>query len=225
MAARKEKDKALDEVKGYLDYKMGRIEEMAAEFTWPWEIRRWHELVYCLAVVIACPPLPSGRMRELVYIFADLGFLEIPLLAAFHAGTADPESKKVIHTAIHLLEREGLPASEAQRMITTIAEAAFVLEKQYDGKVQKYLRSYGEMILKDVGRKFDFSQLDGDTARLAFSYWIQNVLNMPVGVSIPAIRALCEKFGISETDLQEAADDMGLNLALLDDIASEMDEG
>lgn len=212
-----------EELKVFLQTQMDRFAKTADDHQWPWEIRRWHELAFCLATVIACPPLSASRIRVLIFLFADLGLLDITPLAAYASGKKDEKTGQLVQTAVFLLEREGLPTKEAQRVMTTIAEAAAVLNDRFGGKVQRYLRLHGELLLKDLDQKFSFSELEGDQRRLAFTIWIQNVLNMPVGASLPAVRTLCKEFNVTEGELHEAVDELGINLALLDDVVTEMD--
>jgi hypothetical protein len=215
------KNQSRESLKEYLLSHMERFAESASEYQWPWEIRRWHELVYCLLMITACPPLSPGRARVLSFLFADLGLLDIGLLSA--AGGKEPQAEKSFQTAVYLLEREGLEPATARRAMTAVAEAAAVFHTQFAGMVQRYLRGFGDQILEDAGKRFGFSQLNAAEQRLAFTYWIQNTLNMPVGVDIPAVRSLCDTFRVSSAELHETVDELGINLALLDDVLSGMD--
>jgi hypothetical protein len=60
-----------------------------------------------------------------------------------------------------------------------------------------------------------------EDTRHAFAHWLQNVLNMPVVLSHPSVKALCEKFGIGIEELVDIADRNDVNLALVDDWAAE----
>jgi hypothetical protein len=88
----------------------------------------------------------------------------------------------------------------------------------YDGKVQRYLRHYGQQMLDALSHDFSYSQIAKEDVRHAFTHWLQNVLNMPVAVSEPAIAKFCERRGIRAEELLKVADELDINVALLDDM-------
>jgi hypothetical protein len=47
---------------------------------------------------------------------------------------------------------------------------------------------------------------------------MQNVLTLPLSLENPAMQRFATKYGIETYDLIQAADDMGLNVSLLDDL-------
>jgi hypothetical protein len=211
-----------ENIREFLLKNIACFEEKTVEHQWPWEIHRWHELVFCILSVMAYPPILPSRSRILTYVFADLRLLDIAPLARQASGQKRPEEERMFETVIGLLVREGLEEETARHTVTTIAEAAAVIQTQHNGQIQKYLRGFGKQILEDAEQKFSFSKANQDQKRLAFTLWIQNVLNMPVGADIPAVRNLCKTFGVSVTELYDVADELGINLALLDDVILEI---
>ncbi|MGE5830727.1 MAG: hypothetical protein ACM30G_20515, partial [Micromonosporaceae bacterium] len=89
---------------------------------------------------------------------------------------------------------------------------------EFGGSVTQYLRRYGEAMLADIGRYFRFTVADSDSVRRAFVYWLQNTLGMPLSLSGPELRKFCARHGVTESDVIAAADEIGLNVALLDDL-------
>jgi len=116
------------------------------------------------------------------------------------------------------LTEAGFSRPAAERAVITISEAALAFQTRYGGKVQRYLRSYGEIMLKDLDSIFQFSRLGRDEMRRAFIYWLQNALNMPLSFSDQALVQFCEANHITPDELSAAADDLNLNQAVVDDL-------
>ena len=105
-----------------------------------------------------------------------------------------------------------------QATVTAICEAAAGFSDHFDGKVQKYLRHYGELMLRQLSESFSFSGLDQAAVRHAFALWFQNVLNMPLPMPDRIAHEACEMLGVEYEPLVKAADDVGVNVALLDNV-------
>jgi hypothetical protein len=126
--------------------------------------------------------------------------------------------------SVEVLEEEGFSPEEAQRGITSIWDAASTFEERYGGKVQVYLRQYGERMLDEVQDEFSFTELESGQVDYAFRYWLQNVLNMPVNLPLDSVDALAEECGITTEELVQAADNLDLNVALMDDIVQQAEQ-
>jgi hypothetical protein len=76
-------------------------------------------------------------------------------------------------------------------------------------------------MVDELGTHFKFSKLTGSEVQNIFVLWMQNVLNMPIGLSTNAIQSYCKEMNIKYTDLLNAADRLDINVALLDDVIGE----
>jgi hypothetical protein len=192
-------------------------EELSMSHPWVWEGERWKELVF--AILTQVSDLAEDDARELATELDDLELLDIPALAGLLRNRKSPDLKDPL--ARHLMEiaqESGLSPEQAKRGAAAICEAALALDEQFGGRVQNYLRGYGETMLRDMERIFHFSALSAPESRLAFAYWLQNVLNMPVSLLDSNVQQFCKQHGLKPSQLIAAADELDLNLAVLDDL-------
>ena len=184
---------------------------------WLFEDARWQELVFALLTRIC--DLEEEHLRETVDGLNDLGLLDTVALADLFDDQRHIKSKTRYSQRIlgHLTDNN---FSEAQAMnaLKCMGEAALGLQEHYEGKVQKYLRWFGELMLNDVQRVFTFSVLSEKDVQQVFTYWLQNVMNMPLSLNDENVAAFCTKHNISADELFRAADELDLNLALVDDL-------
>jgi hypothetical protein len=191
-------------------------------FQWPRETERWHELVFCVVLRIGHPIVEADVARRVVNIMVDLNLLDIDTLASSIAKGGKPDKKNPDVDLMHnIMKRAGIGDQKASNIIETTCRIASVLKKQYGGKIQKYLRTYGEKMLDETGSQFNLENLRMADVRYIFSLWLQNVLNMPILLSEPALDDICTAFHANLDDLVNVADELDLNLALLDDMAAD----
>jgi hypothetical protein len=192
-----------------------------AQFQWPAETARWHELVFCLLHCVARPDLPSVRVRRLTDALVGLDLVEVGQIAALadERGRIDLGAKKAA-LLLDVLEHGGLHKQRAECAIVALVEAASAVMQRHGGKIQRYLRQYGQMMLDDLPNQFSFSRLSDDDARLAFTLWLQNVLNMPIELWNAEVKEVCRHLRSSRETLVATADDLDINVALLDDVLS-----
>jgi len=112
----------------------------------------------------------------------------------------------------------GFKPNEAQNALITVCELAIGIQDSFGGKIQLYLRHYGELMLKELNQYFHFSTVSKDDAGLAWTYWLQNALYMPLSLFDDDVKKLCQEFNIEPRDLVAASDDIDLNLAFMDDV-------
>ena len=216
-----EKEK-MEKIQEFMLEEYERFVPMLHRYQWPWEVARWHELVFCLLSRIDDSSEAVAIARETMEIFADLDLLEVGALAELAPDKGEPDyQERQLALMLGILERQGYDDEEAKTAVATICQAARALQQGFDGKVQKYLRQYGELVLAEVPKNFSFSRMSEEDTRYAFAHWLQNVLNMPVALSHPSVKALCEKFDIGIEELVDFVDRNDVNLALVDDWAAE----
>jgi hypothetical protein len=206
----KESQAGADEI---LHHLFNEYSENLGENLWPRENERWHELVFCILTVLGEPQILSARIRDLVNLLASIGMLELDDLAKLNHMAIRSDHYTTLHT---LLQKAGFSSEKSQLAIQTISEAAFGIQKKYDGKIQKYFRYYGNHMLDRMKNDFSFSQFN--QAPKAFAIWLQNTMNMPVPASNPLADAACKKIGVKYEEIVESADRLDINVALVDDV-------
>jgi hypothetical protein len=60
--------------------------------------------------------------------------------------------------------------------------------------------------------------MDQEQVRYAFTLWLQNVLNMPLSLQSRAVETFTNAIGLTSGQLFHAADEMDVNVALVDDL-------
>jgi hypothetical protein len=184
---------------------------------WASERERWKELVFALLTGVTS--LAHPEIRALTDQLDDAGLLDVSMLAEFQQEK-ERDAPLGVHarSILDCLQEGGFSQEEARRGLGVMCDAALSLQRQFDGKVQRYLRRYGELMLRELDEFFQFTDLDADATRAAFTYWLQNVLNMPLPMLDERITAACQRLGVQPDELIVAADELGINLAFLDDV-------
>ena len=184
--------------------------ELAQAQPWLWEFDRWKELIFALLAQISA--IPQTEIRLLVDQMVDLDLLDIHTLSSIDSDTTAGQ-----HLTELMLEA-GIEEDLAPAALTTLAEAARGLQQAYDGKIQKYLRRYAELMLREISDSFQFTMMKPDDVADAFTYWLQNVAQMPLSLVDESVRSFCSRYGFTPGDLIEGADLIDMNLAVVDDL-------
>ena len=185
----------------------------------PWfsEEDRWTELAF--SILAASVNRPQAVVRDLVGAMASLELLEIDRLASLSNGEKANLDDPFAHRITDLMEEYGTDPAEARRATTALSEFASGLSNHFEGKAQRYLRRYGELMLDELADWFDFTTLDDAAVGGVFTYWLQNTLGMPLSLVDDDVAAFCKEFGVTPADLLAAADELDMNFALVDDVA------
>jgi len=185
---------------------------------WVWEGARWNELVFALLAQVST--IAGHELRELVDHMSALDLLNVDVLARIHRGRKEPDYDDVHSRQVQeLLTSRGFTPPEAKTGLSVMCEAALGLQDHYGGKIQLYLRHYGEQMLRELSQTFPLSALDNDKVSHAFTYWLQNVSDMPLSIADEHLSVFARNNGLEPKDLVAAADYLDLNVALLDDLA------
>lgn len=179
---------------------------------WTWEGDRWRELAF--ALISRVTGLGDTAARVLTEQLADLDLLDLDEIAKLRSGQALPASRRIIE----LMAEAGVDEETSRVALTTVAEAAHGFQENFAGKVQSYLRHYGELMLHEVGQTFHFTAAKPQVVSEAFTYWLQNVINMPLSLADDTVEEFCRRYGFAVAELFEAADRLDMNWALLDDL-------
>jgi hypothetical protein len=182
-----------------------------------WEFDRWKELVFALLTQVS--QAPEEELRQVVEDLGELDLLEISALADLVSDQEELEAdSETARRILEFLVERGFDPATAQRALKTIAQAAGGLHKHFGGKVQRYLRSYGVHMLKGLDEFFQLDALQEDEVLRGFSYWLQNVMNMPLSLRDETLQRFCKEHGLTPDQLIEAADELDFNLGLVDDL-------
>ena len=210
------------EIDKFMYEQFGRFSPVLDEYQWPWEIARWHELAFCFIVSLDKHPGANDIARETVDMFVNLDLLEIEILSQHFDAKGKPDVSNPDTTLmISIMRRQGYSDEQAKAAVVALIKAAQTLQSRFGGKVQKYFREYGKRMVSEFSELFSINHINKVDVKYAVTLWIQNTVNMPVCLSNPSVEALCERFNASVDDLIEAADINDINVALIDDWATD----
>lgn len=188
-------------------------QEIMESQPWAMEEERWAELVF--SVIAELTDLPEDAIRECVEELLAIGLLSISQLARPNIDKAGAAYHRRVAQAI---EDAGVSQDVSVQVTQAVHEIAVGLQTHFDGYLQRYLRHYGEMMLADLEKWFEIKAITNAEVQNAFCYWLQNALLMPLSNIDGPVKAFCEDLAASPAELIEAADQLGANLSLLDDL-------
>lgn len=187
------------------------------EHQWPYEYARWVELLFALLTRVY--PIDEELVRYAVESLSDLGLLEINQLAEIPIVDGKPDKDNLVASRIiTYLSELGFANDDVYDGLMVMIDAAKNLRQHHDGKIQKYLRHYGVKMIAELPQHFTFSKMKQSDIQYAFSYWLQNVMNMPILMKDEYISEFAQKHGGSFAGLVDVADDLDINLAVVDDL-------
>jgi hypothetical protein len=177
-------------------------------YAWHWEEERWHELLVCALISAGFAP---DLARSVIHILTPLG-LSTPAVLA----NAD---KGAVRTIRDVLSRIGIADESATAALRALQQTAHVCVAEWNGRPQMLLRQMAEQWAQTLTKQLHDSGMDADMARTLSVLWLQNVANAPLLASTSsAVKEFCRDAGIDEHDLIAAADHVGLNVAILDEL-------
>lgn len=221
---------SISEVEFQLRKLITKYSDFFAYHQWPSEHERWVELVF--ALVSRTSNKPESEVRDIIEELDDLGLLDIEELSNIPKVGSDidynsPFAKRVLVSLSEArlteegLRKPGFTEEESKSSLLIMHEAAKSLMERHDGKIQKYLRKYGQQMIDELSENFSFSGMHEKDIKDAFIYWLQNVLNMSVNLRTKSTNTFCEKLKIGCNELVKEADELDINLALLDDMVEQ----
>ena len=191
---------------------------LPADYRWEDENTRWTELVYCIFAELTEHSYRDAR--RLANDIADLNLLDVKDLAGIPImddGMVNPDNSRVM-TITDILKANGVAEDDIKKSLSAICKVARAICENYDGKIQKFLRKYGHEIVNEFDSHVSFSEVSKGTQSRILVKWIQNTLAMPLAFSNVYTVRFCERKGASYWELAEAADNLGINGAMLDDL-------
>ena len=179
--------------------------DLPESIQWEDEADRWHELV--LYILDETTGLPISELRRVVAALAALGLLEP------EAFSPDGDGESI---EAHL-RRCGASVEEARNGSRAIRVTAQNIAKKYT-TLQAFLRSQGEVIVGKVTENLLPSDLDATVARRIAVQWGQSVLELPVLMVDEHVQNFCRSMKCSDEQLVEAAEDLNVSVAVLDEL-------
>ncbi|ACQ80901.1 hypothetical protein Bcav_2656 [Beutenbergia cavernae DSM 12333] len=177
---------------------------------WASEADRWAELVFCVTNAFVDDPV---QCRQLTESLRDLQLVSPSALM----GAKDTPTPA--HAVIrHVLGQHGIGKEQTERIIQTLADMASAVMNGYEGKIQRFLRAEAESIRDDLTTLLAGPRTPSSELRRGITHWLQNAAGLPISVEDESVRQFCANRGITVQQLQQAADEVDFNLALVDDL-------
>lgn len=187
---------------------------VAAGHQWLCEHDRWVELVF--ALFVATSDIDEMHLRTLVRSLDALRLLDIAEIP----GSENPEDVfGWIKRCNELVDGDAdIPAASIDRALRAVSDIASVLRTKYRGRIQRMLRAHAERVLSEISDELKESGINAKERGHALTYWLQNVLSLPLPLQDESTKAFVHANGITEEDLIDAADELDINVALIDDL-------
>lgn len=177
--------------------------------TWVFETDRWEHLVFCLLRQLSGQD--PEKARSAVTILRDIGLLDLEDLAAMEEDS--PDNLKAFS---QVLRGAGFSEQHTVQAASLVSLVAGVIKDNYAGKVHRTFRHYGEIIRDELVKAFSGSSVSESDLREGISYWLQSAFSLPIPVERQAVLDYCEEKGITPEILWQVADDLGINLGIVD---------
>ena len=192
------------------EFLLQRIERNPGLLEQPWadEGIRWAELVFCF--------LDQGRREEPAVTRHAVGVLTMLNLVSPAKLAQLSASQSVVFR--HVLSEAGWTTEEADKAIDALAACARSFIKE--GGAPRVLREESwamrERICAKLGTAGDIPGLS-----TAIGHWLQNTCSLPVPVDRDDWERFAVGLGYSCDELIAAAEEIDLNIALIDDLIRE----
>ncbi len=177
--------------------------------TWIYESDRWESLMFSI-IRQYCDEDP-GRAVTAVSILRDWNLLDIDTLAA--QDQIPLEFNSAFQKILLGLEFTQDEILEISRVLVKVAVS---VKTSYEGKIQSVLRKYGDMIREELLGIFSDNEIDEEKINRGVSLWLQSAFGLPILSEKPAVIEYCDQQGISKEKLVEIADEIDVNLGVID---------
>lgn len=183
--------------------------DLLNDYPWEFEEDRWAELLVCSLMV--GQTIPSETAREAVDALRKMDLASVEALS-----TLTPETSSFISK---ILVQLGADEQTAQASVRLLSSVANVVKAKWTGYVQRFLREQGQRMVNDLADALRQADVAEATSRKIALVWLQNVANIPVlSTSDAYVQSFCKEHELSEEELVNTADRLGLNVSVLDDL-------
>lgn len=184
------------------------------EHQWPLETMRWNELVFCVLETFGSEHAAKAVARAM----SELDLIEVAKLAELADGVATGKPARRARLILGLLEEAGFSEQASDKAVRTLCEAARAIDFRYRGKVQRLLRRGVDPLVQSMVKDLGLHTMSEEQARQTIIRWLQNVLNLPVYLERESTRVFCREMQTSPAELVAAADQIDINVAILDEL-------
>jgi len=126
--------------------------------------------------------------------------------------------KKKYDLVIKFLMKNRLNKKQSAKVAGTLISVSKTMMLKYRGKIQTMLRLFGKVLKIEMIRTFKNSPLSKSEIDFAVTLWLQNALDIPLSLMQPELLKFCRSQNIGFDELINAADEIDLNMAVLDDV-------
>jgi hypothetical protein len=194
-------------------------EPLLGENLWPWETQRWTELVSCVLSASTKPEVAPESIREAAHVLEKGHLVDIDQLSELVSADGELDAEHPILMAVFaVLSNYGFSDEEIESAVIVLCCLADSIKKIYDGKIQKCLRKYGAEMLKGMEKEFAVPESEADILHAALAFWLQNAQNMPLPMPDEVTDWACGMLRTDYKALVRAADELDINVALLDNV-------
>lgn len=185
------------------------------KYQWPRESMRWKELVFCILETLSSREIAEKAVNAL----SELDLVNIEKLSPKH-GSARKTSLLKHELIQDILQEAGFESGTAKQALNALVEIAEIVQTKYGGKVQRLLRKEGEQMIRNITSFFTFHTLEEQLTRRIIIKWLQDVLNLPIYRETEGSKAFLVETNTTVAELVDAADDLDINIAIVDDLLS-----
>lgn len=180
---------------------------------WASEADRWDELVFCIVNAFLRDPARARGASEMLSLLGLSGAETLARLAG------EPDGSSADRAVVErILSRHGLADDDAAAAADVLVRAASTVQRRYDGLIQRYLRAKATEMRDELTDLLAADAPPPEELRAAVSHWLQNVASMPLSVCDGEIAGFLAEHEAGIEDLEAAADHLGLNVAVVDDV-------
>lgn len=183
--------------------------QFLSDYPWEFEEDRSAELLVCSLIVDA--EISPETARDAIETLKKFGLVD-PL----RLSSLSPELQAFVKQLFLQLGCNGEQSEKATNLLSALGA---MVKKTWDGYLQRFLREHGRKMVAELGAILNSAGISDSASRKIATLWLQNVANVPVLLSSDRyIQAFCREHQLSDTELVETADRLGLNISVLDDL-------
>jgi hypothetical protein len=178
------------------------------ETAWASDQDRWIELIFC--VLYQARPAEAEATRHAIILAVQLGAGAPETLAEM-----DHESALIWNRSLMVA---GWPEEVIAEAMSSLARLGSAIRDH--GGLQKLLRKHAEKLRDDLLADLGLGN-DRGSGRAAVGHWLQNTCNLPITFQESGLAQFATSSGFTMDQLIEAAESLGINAAVLDDLLHE----
>ena len=176
---------------------------------WIYESDRWENLIFSI-IRQYCDDNPENAGTA-VNILREWKFFDIEELS-----NVDQVPLENISTIKEIMLGLDFTEAEIEEIIRTLVKIAVSVKGKYSGKIQSIFRKYGEIIREELVGSFSDDDLDNEKITHGVSLWLQSAFGLPILSDRTYVKEYCKERGLNKDELTKIADEMDINLGVVD---------